>query len=47
MVQFKVGETLFLARVTQYSAEKMRLRFGQSIFAVVKANAFDPAGIGT
>ena len=47
MVQFKVGKTLFLARVTQYSAEQMRLKFGQNIFAVVKANAFDPAGIGT
>ena len=47
MVQFKTGETLFLARVTQYSAQKMGLAVGQTIFAIVKATAFDPAGIGT
>ena len=47
MVQFKTGETLFLARVTQYSAQNMGLAVGQTIFAIVKATAFDPAGIGT
>ena len=47
MVQFKVGETLFLARITQHSAKKMGLELGQNIFAIVKASAFDPAGIGT
>ena len=47
MVQFKTGETLFLARVTQYSAQKMALAVGQNIFAIVKATAFDPACIGT
>ena len=47
MVQFKVGETLFLARITQYSAERMGLVLRQRVFAIVKASAFDPAGIGT
>jgi len=47
MVQFRVGETLFLARVTQYSAVKMGLVLGQTVFAIVKASAFDPAGIGS
>jgi molybdate transport system ATP-binding protein len=47
MVQFKTGNTLFLARVTQYSSRKMELAVGQNIFAIVKATAFDPAGIGT
>jgi molybdate transport system ATP-binding protein len=47
MVQFKTGETLFLARVTQYSSQNMGLAVGQTIFAIVKATAFDPAGIGT
>lgn len=47
MVQFKVGETLFLARITQYSAGKMGLAKGQTVFAIVKASTFDPAGIGT
>jgi molybdate transport system ATP-binding protein len=47
MVQFKTGDTLFLARVTQYSAQKLELAVGQTIFAIVKATAFDPAGIGT
>ena len=47
MVQFKVGRTLFLARVTQYSATQMGLVVGQRVFAILKASAFDPAGIGT
>jgi molybdate transport system ATP-binding protein len=47
MVQFKVGETLFLARVTQHSADRMNLKNGKKIFAIVKASAFDPAAIGT
>ena len=47
MVQFKTGDTLFLARVTQYSAQKLELAVGQTIFAIVKATAFDPASIGT
>ena len=47
MVQFKVGETFFLARVTQYSAVQMGLALGQTVFAIVKASAFDPAGIGS
>lgn len=47
MVQFKVGETLFLARVTQYSANRMNLEVGKKIFAIVKASAFDPEAIGT
>ena len=47
IVQFKTGNTLFLARVTQYSSRKMELAVGQNIFAIVKATAFDPAGIGT
>jgi molybdate transport system ATP-binding protein len=33
--------------VTQYSSRKMELAVGQNIFAIVKATAFDPAGIGT
>ena len=47
MVQFRVGQTLFLARITQYSAGKMGLALGKTVFAIVKASAFDPAGIGT
>lgn len=47
MVQFKVGDTVFLARVTAYSAKKMGLVLNQKIFAIVKASAFDPAGVGT
>jgi molybdate transport system ATP-binding protein len=47
MVQFKVGKTLFLARLTQYSATRMDLKKGQNIFAIIKVSAFDPAGIGT
>ena len=47
MVQFKVGKTLFLARLTRYSATRMDLERGQNIFAIIKVSAFDPAGIGT
>jgi molybdopterin-binding protein len=36
-----------LARVTQYSANRMNLEVGKKIFAILKASAFDPEAIGT
>lgn len=47
MVQFQVGPTRFLARVTRHSYDAMPLAEGMTIYAIVKASAFDPAGIGT
>lgn len=42
MVQFCVGKTLFLARVTKASLARMGLEPGAKIFAIIKASAFDP-----
>ncbi|MGB0798297.1 MAG: TOBE domain-containing protein, partial [Planktomarina sp.] len=47
MVQFQVGATKFLARVTRHSVQKMQLAAGKTVYAIVKATAFDPAGVGT
>lgn len=46
-VGVRVGQTDLVARITAASAERMGLAPGMAVWAIVKATAFDPAGVGT
>lgn len=46
-VQLMVGKAPLLARITKTSAKAMGLAVGQEVYAILKATAFDPAGVGT
>ncbi|MGR3491531.1 MAG: molybdenum ABC transporter ATP-binding protein [Shimia sp.] len=46
-VGLNVRGTRLLARITRSSAERLCLRPGMEVWAIVKAVAFDPSGIGT
>jgi molybdate transport system ATP-binding protein len=45
-VSLAMGETRLLARVTRRSSMTLGLAPGQSIFAIVKANAIAPQDVG-
>lgn len=46
-VRLRVGDTPILARITKTSAQALKLETGMTAYAVLKATAFDPAGVGT
>lgn len=46
-VRLRVGETPILARITKSSAHALGLETGMTAYAILKATAFDPAGVGT
>lgn len=45
-VQLQVGEASLVARITRRSREQLRLREGQTVFALVKAVSFDRRSVG-
>jgi len=46
-VRLRVGDTPILARITKTSAQTLGLETGMTAYAILKATAFDPAGVGT
>lgn len=46
MARLQVGDTALLARVTKRSAERLDLKVGDDIFAILKATAIAPANVG-